>query len=99
MTTEERVKNVIAATLGIKPERVTLESSLMDDLGGDSLDRFEIVMGLEEEFGIEISDEEAMVVNPVGEAISGSGGTTKHGLMIVKDIIEFIEGKTASGPA
>ena len=58
-TIEERVKSVIAEQLGVRPEEVTLEASFVEDLGADSLDLVELTMALEEEFGIEIPDEDA----------------------------------------
>lgn len=68
-TIEERVKDVIVAQLGVEPAEVKPESSFVDDLGADSLDTVELVMALEEEFGIEIPDEEAEKIKTVGEAI------------------------------
>jgi len=69
MTVEERVKKVIEEQLSVNPEQITLEASFIDDLGADSLDTVELVMALEEEFGIEIPDEEAEKITKVGEAI------------------------------
>ncbi|HDN86167.1 MAG TPA: acyl carrier protein [Candidatus Omnitrophica bacterium] len=66
---EERVKEIIAEQLGVKKEEIRPESSFVDDLGADSLDTVEIVMALEEEFGIEIPDEDAEKISTVGEAI------------------------------
>ncbi|MCD6584070.1 MAG: acyl carrier protein [Candidatus Omnitrophota bacterium] len=66
---EERVKEIIAEQLGVKKEEIKPESSFVDDLGADSLDTVEIVMALEEEFGIEIPDEDAEKMATVGEAI------------------------------
>ena len=54
MASQEKVKSIIAEQLGVKPEEVTPEASFVDDLGADSLDTVELVMALEEEFGIEI---------------------------------------------
>jgi len=93
MTVEERVISIIATTLGVDREKVTLESSLMDDLGADSLDTMEVIIALEEEFEIEISDEEVMAGDTIGEAITGNKNATKQGLVVVKDIIEFIKKK------
>ena len=56
---EERVQKIVAEQLGVEEEQVTMEASFMDDLGADSLDTVELVMALEEEFEIEISDEDA----------------------------------------
>ena len=64
-----RVKAIIAEQLGVKPEEVTPEASFVEDLGADSLDTVELVMALEEEFGIEIPDEDAEKMTTVGEAV------------------------------
>ncbi|MCM8773186.1 MAG: acyl carrier protein [Candidatus Omnitrophica bacterium] len=69
MTVEERLKDIIAEQLGVKKEEIKPESSFIDDLGADSLDTVELVMALEEEFGIEIPDEDAEKMTTVGEAI------------------------------
>ena len=65
----EKIKSIIAEQLGVKPEEVTPQASFVDDLGADSLDTVELVMALEEEFGIEIPDEDAEKMTTVGEAI------------------------------
>jgi len=69
MAVVDRVKAIIAEQLGVKPEEVTPQASFVDDLGADSLDTVELVMALEEEFGIEIPDEDAEKMTTVGEAI------------------------------
>ena len=69
MAVEEKVKSIIAEQLGVKAEEVTAEASFIDDLGADSLDTVELVMALEEEFGIEIPDEDAEKMSTVGDAI------------------------------
>ena len=69
MAVEEKVKAIIAEQLGVKPEEVTIEASFVDDLGADSLDTVELVMAFEEEFSIEIPDEDAEKITTVGEAI------------------------------
>nr|WP_320051053.1 acyl carrier protein [uncultured Desulfuromonas sp.] len=67
---EERVQKIVAEQLGVEEEQVTPEASFMDDLGADSLDTVELVMALEEEFDIEISDEDAEKIQTVKDAIS-----------------------------
>ena len=65
----ERVKQLVADQLGVEEDQVTEETSFMDDLGADSLDTVELVMALEEEFEIEIPDEDAEKVRTVQDAI------------------------------
>ena len=65
----DRIKTIIAEQLGVKKEEVTDSASFVDDLGADSLDTVELVMALEEEFGMEIPDEDAEKLKTVGEAI------------------------------
>src|SRR6185436_10392340 len=69
MGVQERVKSIIVEQLGVDEEEVTLEASFTDDLGADSLDIVELVMAFEEEFGIEIPDEEAEKISNVREAV------------------------------
>ena len=66
---EARVKEIIINELGVEPEKVTSEASFVEDLGADSLDTVELVMAFEEEFGIEIPDEDAEQLQTVGDAI------------------------------
>lgn len=66
---EERVIKIIVEQLGVKEEEVTSEASFVDDLGADSLDTVELVMALEEEFKIEIPDEDAEKITTVQQAI------------------------------
>lgn len=68
-TIEERVKKVVEDQLSVNQDQITVEASFIDDLGADSLDTVELVMALEEEFGVEIPDEEAEKITKVGEAI------------------------------
>ena len=69
ITPEERVKEIIVEQLSVNPSEVTSEASFIDDLGADSLDTVELVMAFEEEFGVDIPDEEAEKITTVGEAI------------------------------
>ncbi len=66
---EEKVKKIIVDQLGVDAAEVTPEASFIEDLGADSLDTVELVMALEEEFGIEIPDEEAEKIMTVKDAI------------------------------
>ena len=65
----ERVKKIVVEHLGVDAEKVNPEASFIDDLGADSLDTVELVMAFEEEFGIEIPDEDAEKITRVKEAV------------------------------
>ena len=67
---EAKVKEIIINELGVDPEKVTAEASFVEDLGADSLDTVELVMAFEEEFGVDIPDEDAEQMRTVGDAIS-----------------------------
>jgi acyl carrier protein len=69
-STEERVKKIIVEELGVNEDQVKPEAKFIDDLGADSLDNVELIMRFEEEFSIEISDEEAEKIATVGDAVS-----------------------------
>jgi acyl carrier protein len=69
-TVSEKVKSIIVEQLGVEADEVTPEASFTDDLGADSLDIVELVMAFEEEFGIEIPDEDAEKIGKVAEAVS-----------------------------
>lgn len=69
MSVEEKVRGIVAKQLGLGEDEVTNESSFIDDLGADSLDTVELVMSLEEEFDIEISDDEAENILTVQAAV------------------------------
>jgi acyl carrier protein len=65
----EKVRDIIAEQLGIEANEITTESSFVDDLGADSLDIVELIMALEEEFNMEIPDEEAEKISKVGDVV------------------------------
>ena len=69
MAVAEKVKSIIAEQLGVKIEEVKPEASFIDDLGADSLDTVELIMALEEEFDMEIPDEQAEKIKTVAEAL------------------------------
>ena len=69
MSLEEKVKEIIVEQLGVEPSAVTTDAKFVDDLGADSLDTVELVMALEEEFSLEIPDEDAEKIASVGDAI------------------------------
>ncbi|MCE7949380.1 MAG: acyl carrier protein [Chloroflexi bacterium CFX4] len=69
-TTEERVREIIVELLDVDAERVTLDARFREDLEADSLDLVELIMKIEEEFGGDISDEEAQKILTVGEAVN-----------------------------
>jgi acyl carrier protein len=66
---EQRVKDIIVEQLGVKPEQVVPTAKFIEDLGADSLDTVELVMALEEEFGIEVPDEQAEKLQSVGDVL------------------------------
>ncbi len=65
----EKLKKVIAEVLSVDPDEITLDTTFTDDLGADSLDLFQVIMGLEEEFDIEIAPEKAENIKTVEEAL------------------------------
>jgi acyl carrier protein len=65
----DKIKDIIVEQLGVEPDEVTEQSSFIDDLGADSLDIVELIMALEEEFDMEIPDEEAEKISTVGDVI------------------------------
>ncbi|MCC7451338.1 MAG: acyl carrier protein [Anaerolineae bacterium] len=69
-STEERVRDIVVDLLGVDAARVTPEARFREDLEADSLDLVELIMAIEEEFGGEISDEEAQKITTVGEAVN-----------------------------
>jgi acyl carrier protein len=66
---EQKVKDIIVEQLGVNADQVTADAKFIEDLGADSLDTVELVMALEEEFGIEVPDEEAEKLQSVGDVI------------------------------
>jgi acyl carrier protein len=66
---EDRVRKIVVEHLGVDPDKVTLDAEFIDDLGADSLDVIELVMAHEEEFGCEITDDEADRLKTVGDVI------------------------------
>ena len=71
--TFERVQAIIVEQLGVEPDEVTMQASFRDDLEADSLDLVELIMAFEEEFGGEISDEQAQQIETVGDAVKFLG--------------------------
>jgi acyl carrier protein len=69
MSVEERVKSIIVEQLGVDAEEVNPDASFVEDLGADSLDTVELIMAFEEEFGVEISDDEAEKIRKVRDAV------------------------------
>lgn len=66
----EKIKEILVEQLGVSEDEISMEASLMDDLGADSLDLVELVMAMEQEFDLEISDEDAEKIKTVGDAVS-----------------------------
>jgi len=75
--TFEKVKKIIVEQLGVEESEVTLEASITDDLGADSLDQVELVMAFETEFNIDIPDEEAEKIKTVGDAVAKIDATAE----------------------
>lgn len=70
MSVEEKVKKIIVDQLGVSADEVNLDASFVEDLGADSLDLTELIMAMEEEFGIEIGDEDAQKILKVKDAVA-----------------------------
>ncbi len=65
----DKIKKIIAEVLNVDEEEITMDTTFVDDLGADSLDVFQIIMGIEEEFDIEIANEESEKIATVGDAV------------------------------
>lgn len=65
----EKIREIVVDQLGVSEEEVTLESNFTDDLGADSLDTFQLVMGMEEVFGVDIAEEDAEKIKTVADAV------------------------------
>ena len=70
----EKLQKIISEVLGVEPEEVTMDSTFIDDLGADSLDVFQIIMAIEEEFDIEIDNDAAERISTVGDAVEAIKG-------------------------
>lgn len=70
MSTFDKVKDIVVEQLSVEPDEVNIDSTFIDDLGADSLDIVELIMAFEEEFGIEIPDEEAEKIKTVQDVVS-----------------------------
>ena len=79
MALEERVAEIIVEQLGVSRDEVVAEASFIDDLGADSLDIVELVMAMEEEFNVEIPDEDAEKIQTIGAAIAYLKGKLRTG--------------------
>lgn len=66
---EEKVRQIIVDQLGVNPEQVTISAAFIEDLGADSLDTVELVMAFEEEFSVEVPDEDAEKLQTVGDVV------------------------------
>ncbi len=74
----EKLKKIIAEVLNVDQEELTMDTTFVDDLGADSLDVFQIIMGIEEEFDIEIANEEAEKIVTVGDAVEQIKNATNN---------------------
>lgn len=74
----EKIKKIIAEVLNISEGEITMDTTFIDDLGADSLDVFQIIMGIEEEFNIEIPNEDAEKIVSVGDAVEQIKNATNN---------------------
>ena len=88
MANIDKIKDIIVDKLGIDEEKVTREASFKDDLGADSLDIAELVMELEDEFDMEIPDEEAEKINTVGDALDFIDKIEKEGFNWIREEVK-----------
>ena len=85
----EKLQNIIAEVLNVEADEITLNTTFVDDLGADSLDIFQIIMGIEEEFDIEIAQEEAEKIVSVGDAVEAIRNLKKD--LMLGDAVEQIK--------
>ncbi|MCR5487816.1 MAG: acyl carrier protein [Lachnospiraceae bacterium] len=74
----EKLKEIIAEVLSVDPNEITMETTFMDDLGADSLDVFQIIMGIEQEFEITIDTDEVEKISTVGDAVNQIKAAKEH---------------------
>ncbi|WP_027437536.1 acyl carrier protein [Lachnospira multipara] len=74
----EKLQKIIVDVLNVDPEKVTLETTFIDDLGADSLDVFQIIMGIEDEFDIQIADDAAETITTVADAVEAIKKATNN---------------------
>jgi acyl carrier protein len=79
MSQQDQVKEIIANQLGVEPDKVTPEAKFVEDLGADSLDTVELIMAFEEQFGMEIPDEDAEKLRTVGDALEYISSKQQNG--------------------
>ena len=87
----EKLKKIIAEVLNVDEEEITMETTFVDDLGADSLDLFELVMSLEEEFGVEIPSEDLEKIATVGDVVNLKMNDNCTSSYIYDDIIRGIK--------
>ena len=95
----EKLQNIIAEVLNVEADEITLNTTFVDDLGADSLDIFQIIMGIEEEFDIEIPTEEAEKIVSVGDAVEQIKNALELIQCLLKSYRESLSGKGAGRAA
>ena len=98
MAVADKVKGIIVEQLGVDEEEVTPDASFVDDLGADSLDTVELVMAFEEEFGIEIPDEDAEKITRVKEAVEYIEATARRICGHIASVGEVAQGSSSGLP-